>query len=104
VAWSVLNDFASRVDAWLFAVDWRSFFKDFAGPGATVIAAVVAGYFARQQWKTAERQAAEATKRHGEHQAETAKRQAETALEQFRKEMPERFREMSLRQLTDPSR
>ena len=50
-------------------VDWYSFFKDFAGPGATVTASItaagVAGYFAYQQ-------------------AKTAKRQAETALDQLR--------------------
>jgi hypothetical protein len=33
------------------------FFKDFAGPIATVIAAGVAAYFVRQQWRTAEKQA-----------------------------------------------
>ena len=42
-------------------MDWYSFFKDFAGPGATVTASItaagVAGYFAYQQAKTAKRQA-----------------------------------------------
>jgi hypothetical protein len=50
-------------------VDWYSVLKDFAGPVATVIAAVtaagVASYFAFQQ-------------------AKTAKRQAETAIDQLR--------------------
>jgi hypothetical protein len=34
-----------------------SFFKDFAGPIATIIASATAAYFVRQQWKTAEKQA-----------------------------------------------
>lgn len=33
------------------------FFKDFSGPIATVVAAIVAAYFVRQQWRTAEKQA-----------------------------------------------
>jgi hypothetical protein len=33
------------------------FFKDFAGPIATIIASGVAGYFVWQQWRTAEKQA-----------------------------------------------
>lgn len=33
------------------------FFKDFAGPLATVIASVIAGVFIYRQWKTAEKQA-----------------------------------------------
>jgi hypothetical protein len=34
-----------------------SYFKDFAGPIATVIAAAVAAFFIRRQWQTAQRQA-----------------------------------------------
>ena len=34
-----------------------SFFKDFAGPIATIIAAVVASFFIRRQWQTAQQQA-----------------------------------------------
>ena len=33
------------------------FFKNFAGPIATIIASGVAAYFVRQQWRTAEKQA-----------------------------------------------
>jgi hypothetical protein len=86
VAWSVLKDFASRIVAWLFAVDWYSFFHDFAAPGATVIAAVVAACFARQQARTAKRQAEIA-----EGLAKTAKRQAEIAegLANATKRLPE---------------
>ena len=55
-----------------------------------------ATYFARQQWKTAERQAntaaqlAETAKRQGERQAETAAQQAKTALDQLRFNLFER--------------
>lgn len=34
-----------------------SYFKDFAGPIATIIAAVVAAFFVRRQWRTAQQQA-----------------------------------------------
>ena len=71
-------------------MDWYSFFKDFAGPAATVIAALAATYFARQQSNTAKRQADTAAqltttaKRQGEQQVETATQQAKTALDQLR--------------------
>jgi len=71
-------------------VDYYSVLKNFAGPFATLCAAIAATYFARQQWKTAQRQAetaaqlAETAKRQGERQATTADQQAKTALDQLR--------------------
>jgi len=40
-----------------FAPMIYSFFKDFAGPIATIIASVTAAYFVRRQWQTAQQQA-----------------------------------------------
>ncbi len=71
-------------------MDYYSVLKNFAGPFATLCAAIAATYFARQQWKTAQRQAetaaqlAETAKRQGERQATTADQQAKTALDQLR--------------------
>jgi hypothetical protein len=71
--------------------------KDFAGPVATVIAAVAAvavtAYFSSQQAKTARRQAdiaaqlAETAKRQGERQAEIAQQQADLAREKLRHDL-----------------
>jgi hypothetical protein len=78
-------------------VDCYSVAKDFAGPVATVIAAVAAvavtAYFSSQQAKTARRQAdiaaqlAETAKRQGERQAEIAQQQADLAREKLRHDL-----------------